>query len=426
MIPFRLELQLCGHSGPPDAPAVPDNRLILRDFHTGAELRSALPPRSDIAKTVQWDLAGVAGKKAYLEVVDGLDQSGFAWLGIGSVTPRVIPADSFATNVPDQLATAVKIVRDRQRTSPGLTEPDFERMSNILEATQIHGAVRVTAGKVLLIHHNQTAVMAVTDLLSQANLPRRVERSIIKYCIGPKNEGDEFNEESPGHLIRLVFAGIDRRLRGQLVNSLAATKDGASLLVKAIQGGTPTPNVLRDQRVVQQLKAHGEDISKQVEDLLESLPPIESGHEELAANVLRRLRLGEGQVEQGKAVFTKHCSACHQRAGEGGKVGPQLDGIATRGMSRLLEDILQPNLNVDVAFRTSSLILTDGRVVSGIVRPGQTSAWYNVSGVDGKVKEVLMKDVEERVDSQLSLMPANVATLLSEDEMVNLLKWLAQ
>ena len=50
--------------------------------------------------------------------------------------------------------------------------------------------------------------------------------------------------------------------------------------------------------------------------------------------------------------------------GSGGLVGPQLDGIGNRGLERLVEDVLDPNRNVDRAFRTHLLTLKNGDVIT--------------------------------------------------------------
>ena len=43
--------------------------------------------------------------------------------------------------------------------------------------------------------------------------------------------------------------------------------------------------------------------------------------------------------------------------GKGNRIAPQLDGIGSRGLERLLEDTLDPRRIVDQAFRTSVLTL---------------------------------------------------------------------
>ena len=104
--------------------------------------------------------------------------------------------------------------------------------------------------------------------------------------------------------------------------------------------------------------------------------------------------------------------------------GPQLDGIGTRGASRLLEDILHPNRNVDVAFRTSVLELADGRVLSGLVRESTDGLAISLLDTEGKPQTIAVEDIQERKQSSLSLMPANVSKLLTEDELLNLTAWL--
>jgi putative heme-binding domain-containing protein len=53
--------------------------------------------------------------------------------------------------------------------------------------------------------------------------------------------------------------------------------------------------------------------------------------------------------------------------GKGAKAGPQLDGIGGRGLDRLMEDILDPNRNVDQSFRATNLALHNGQTVSGLL-----------------------------------------------------------
>ena len=74
-----------------------------------------------------------------------------------------------------------------------------------------------------------------------------------------------------------------------------------------------------------------------------------------------------GDAERGRIAFQKHCGICHRVGQQGAKVGPNLDGIGIRGVDRLLEDVLDPNRNVDQAFRTTRIATSDGQIVSGLV-----------------------------------------------------------
>ena len=105
------------------------------------------------------------------------------------------------------------------------------------------------------------------------------------------------------------------------------------------------------------------------------------------------------------------------------KVGPQLDGIGNRGLDRVAEDLLDPNRNVDVAFRTTTFLTDDGRVLSGLVASETDDAVVCVDQ-GGKEFVVATSNIDERKASALSLMPANFHETLTPDEIRSLLAYL--
>jgi putative heme-binding domain-containing protein len=88
-----------------------------------------------------------------------------------------------------------------------------------------------------------------------------------------------------------------------------------------------------------------------------------------------------------------------------------------------LEDILDPNRNVDVAFRTTTLRLSDGRVISGLIRREEGSQIVVVNA-EGKESTISKADVEEQQKTSLSLMPANVPEIVPADEFADLVAYL--
>jgi putative heme-binding domain-containing protein len=124
-------------------------------------------------------------------------------------------------------------------------------------------------------------------------------------------------------------------------------------------------------------------------------------------------------------VFVKNCAACHQLAGEGARIGPQLDGIGVRGLDRLLEDVLDPNRNVDQAFRLTTLELRKGQVVSGLLLK-EEGAVLVLADAQGKEVRVPRDDVAERTTSQVSPMPADMADKLPEADFYHLLAYLLE
>jgi putative heme-binding domain-containing protein len=162
---------------------------------------------------------------------------------------------------------------------------------------------------------------------------------------------------------------------------------------------------------------------------LPSAPPLEITAEErarldgiIAARITSH-DLAKVDPERGKGLFSTHCGACHRVDGEGGLVGPQLDGVGSRGLARLAEDILDPNRNVDAHFRLTALKKTDGGVVAGFVA-GESGEVVSLLDAAGQTHRVLKSEIAAREVSALSLMPAIFGEVLSVADFRDLVGWL--
>jgi putative heme-binding domain-containing protein len=136
-----------------------------------------------------------------------------------------------------------------------------------------------------------------------------------------------------------------------------------------------------------------------------------------------RFASAQPDKELGAKVFAKHCGACHQVGGQGGKVAPQLDGIGNRGLERLLEDVLDPNRNVDAEFRARVLTLTDGRTLTGLMLRIEGEVVV-LADAEGKEFRVPTKDIEQNRETALSPMPANFGEVIPEADFFHLMAYL--
>ncbi len=154
-------------------------------------------------------------------------------------------------------------------------------------------------------------------------------------------------------------------------------------------------------------------------------PKQRAGLDALIAERSEFYNQAPGDAAQGAGLFKMHCAACHQVAGEGGLIGPQLDGIGSRGVARLSEDILDPNRNVDAHFYITTLTLKDGSVMAGflLAERGQVLVLVDTAGVEHRVAG---GQIDKRETAALSLMPAAFGQLFSEGQFSDLLAWLLQ
>ena len=208
-----------------------------------------------------------------------------------------------------------------------------------------------------------------------------------------------------------------------LATGLAGDKFGADLMLLAIQKGEAPARLLQEVAVLDRLKAtRVKDLDARIAELTKGIAAPEKRIDDLIKKRGEGFKNFKADPAKGKEIFTKNCAICHQVNNEGAKVGPQLDGIGIRGIERLLEDTLDPSRNVDAAFKSTTLVLLDGRNPSGLVR--EEGAVYVLVDALGKEERIPAKDVDKVVKSNLSSMPANVDAIIPEGEYYHLLAFL--
>ena len=79
----------------------------------------------------------------------------------------------------------------------------------------------------------------------------------------------------------------------------------------------------------------------------------------------------EGKADRGREVFFRasanSCGGCHRVQGQGQWVGPDLSTIGTKyGTDELLRSILNPSAAIGYNYRTHTVALADGRVLTGL------------------------------------------------------------
>jgi quinoprotein glucose dehydrogenase len=123
---------------------------------------------------------------------------------------------------------------------------------------------------------------------------------------------------------------------------------------------------------------------------------------------------------QGKA----QCAKCHSVGGEGGRIGPPLDRIASRRAPEfLIESILQPSQDIAPEFEAVAVGTKDGRVITGL-RVNETNFNIQLREENGRFHSLLKRDLDEVKVLKKSLMPENFAELLTVKELHDLFAYL--
>ena len=125
-----------------------------------------MPPRSDVARRFEWNLADHAGKRGHVEVVDGASAAGFAWLAVSRFEPPVIRVPtSTALDADAARAAAVRLAGEMrlEKLTGGIEKLSADAQASVL--------LRLAAGEALAALRPQAAVAPLAAVLADANQP---------------------------------------------------------------------------------------------------------------------------------------------------------------------------------------------------------------------------------------------------------------
>jgi putative membrane-bound dehydrogenase-like protein len=155
--------------------------------------------------------------------------------------------------------------------------------------------------------------------------------------------------------------------------------------------------------------------------LAKSAPPERS---DALARYQAALKL-EGNPGRGANVFTKNCQTCHQRQGQGHRVGPDLSGIAGRAPDALLSDIIDPNREVAPDYATLSVATRGGQVFAGLLAE-ETATTLKLRRAEGVEDTLLRSEIDELRSTGKSLMPEGLEQNIILQEMADLIAFLRE
>jgi putative heme-binding domain-containing protein len=146
------------------------------------------------------------------------------------------------------------------------------------------------------------------------------------------------------------------------------------------------------------------------------LPPV--------AELIKR----KGNVTNGAKVFlreTAACARCHKVGPLGQEVGPALTEIGDKlPKEELYEAIIDPSAGISFGYEAWLVIMKDGNSAFGIIQ-SETDAELAVKGPTGAVTRHAKVGIKSRQQQPLSLMPPGLHLTIKEEELVDLIEYLA-
>lgn len=304
-------------------------------------------------------------------------------------------------NIPEAEAKLIAILEDRDRTQKvreaalkqiGTSQVGRDVLVRVLQDTQERKGVRLRSAERL------GQIWSEND---NDAIRRPIEESFAATLVGAESD-------------LAVTAAI----------RLAASDRGAQLLMTAVEQKQVPPDLLQHRYVANALAARSEAVRKQVAALTANLISEDQRLNELVAKRARHFAVAKLDPQNGRRVFQQNCTSCHRMEGEGGNIGPNLDGIGSRDPRRLIEDILDPSRNVDPTFRLTVLTLKDGGSRSGMNLREEDGAVILTDPATAVELRTPKAEVESLVQYPTSIMPPSFESILSEQDFFDLLSYL--
>jgi hypothetical protein len=228
-------------------------------------------------------------------------------------------------------------------------------------------------------------------------------------------------EAAPALLDRLP--ALTPQVREAAVRTVLANREWARGLVERLEAGSVR---LGDIPLAERSKLT-EHPDRQVRDRARKILAAGGGlpnadRQKVIDEILPVVHAG-GDVSRGKALFKEQCGKCHMHSGEGGKVGPDLTGMAVHPPHELLIHILDPNRSVEGNYRAYTVATDDGRVVTGLLASESKTA-IEVVDAEGKRVAIQRAEIDDFAPSPNSLMPVGFEKQIKPEGFADLLAFL--
>jgi putative membrane-bound dehydrogenase-like protein len=205
--------------------------------------------------------------------------------------------------------------------------------------------------------------------------------------------------------------------RATVLDALVRNERGVKVLLDGLEQNRVFPfeiDAARRQRLMQH---RNQAIRKRAQKLLALA--LDPDREKVVATHQNVLKMA-GDGRRGLEVFRRTCATCHQLAGIGEAVGPDLASLGDKTPESLLIAILDPNRAVEARYLNYIAMLKNGQAVTGILA-SETGNSITLIAPDGKKHAIPRTDLDELVSTKKSLMPEGLEKDLKPQDLADVI-----
>jgi putative heme-binding domain-containing protein len=122
---------------------------------------------------------------------------------------------------------------------------------------------------------------------------------------------------------------------------------------------------------------------------------------------------GGGDPGAGEVVYEDNCVDCHAIGEDDEQFGPNLAGIAGKGLKFISESILEPAKSITPGYETTIVVAMDGRKTVGVKTRDEADE-VDITKADGDVVTIAKSDIKEITEDPIrSVMPDDLSEAMT-------------
>ncbi len=276
-------------------------------------------------------------------------------------------------------------------------------------------------------------IEAARELISFRADDASVVESIVEQ-FGPQTTpefGDQLLQavrlsRSPeaGNVLLKAMPSLTPKLKSSAIAAMLSRPDWVKSLLKGLEErDIELTDLSLDQK--QSLRAFpNRELRSRAEKVLAMSGSLPDANRDKVLKSLMHITTRSGDVDAGREMFKKHCAACHKHGELGKNIGPNLTGMAVHPKAELLTHIIDPSRSVEGNFRMYTVLTESGRVLSGMLA-SETRTSVTLIDTEAKETSLQREDIDELTASKKSVMPEGFEKQMNEEQLTNLLEFLA-
>lgn len=304
------------------------------------------------------------------------------------------------------------------------------RDKNVSESLQLQALRRLAPTSTMVTPQNiekwlasPNATVAIEAVRTLRDSPLRQKKSILKKLVDSKTTPDEVRAEA--------LAGLGDFAGNDIIDFLvdrAMTLNNATLQTEALRS-------LRNQSLNAEQKKRLKVLqsNKHLEDSLVAVTKDSKSRDLPKGTDLdawMALLEGPADAEAGERIFyharLANCARCHRFNGRGSDIGPDLSLTAKKlDRRRLIESIVHPAKEIAPQYTMWLVETTKGTVITGILLEENEYGEQIYADSSGNRHKINSKEIETRQALPKSVMPDDLPSTMTIQEMRDLLAFLS-